>query len=235
VRREELNLYLDSLLALAPAEQGAVSGSQGGSPRALRRLLIGLAEEAESLPELIREWLFELNRGSDAALEIRILFQLRYQDLGEIFNLSFKEITQLLRSQRAQILGAYLKREDSQAGGVSCFLVDQLLSPWVDSEWDNLAGMDKLGAHLFLCSSCAERLQMVRDLNAQILKRRVRDKTIAIEEWRKTIRELRRDLRRRSLRVGIITILILSALIATLVVLIQRPEKTPNIYEITEP
>jgi hypothetical protein len=197
--------------------------------------LIELAEEAQDLPELVREWLFELNRGLDASLELKVLFQFHYADLGQIFNLSFKEVTQALRSQRAALLGSYLKREASQAGGISCFLVDQLLSPWVDSEWDNLAGMDRLGVHLLSCPSCSERLQLYRDLNSKILQRRGLFPLIRPEEWGRVLRLARQRRRFQAWRAVFIVALILGGVSAALLVLSQRPEKTPNVYEITEP
>ncbi len=220
VKVDELNLYIDSLMAIAKKPD--------------RELLIELAEQNDNLKDLLRDWLWEQDRGSDATLELKNLFQLRYEDLGEIFNLSFKEVTQLLRTQRAAALGAYLKREDSQAGGISCFLVDQLLSPWVDSEWDNLSGMDKLGEHLRLCPSCRHRLQDYRELNGRILARREPVELMSQEEWAAGLKKLRQRRRKQRLKVSLILILILGLIAGLSALILKQPEKTPNVYEITE-
>ena len=219
---EEVNLYIDPLMAVA-------------FKRPDRSLLVELAEESEGLEDLLRNWLWEQDRGSDAALEIKNLFQLRYDDLGRIFSLNFKEVTQLLRTQRAESIGAYVKREDSHAGGISCFLVDQLLSPWVDSEWDNLLGLDQVGRHLEICTSCSRRLHEYRELNAKILAKRMAVPLLFEDEWVRTLKRLRRVARKRHLKVFSAILLILAAIVALWILVAQRPEKTLNVYEITEP
>lgn len=214
-------MYLDSLWVFA-------------KPEARRALLIELAFEAQDIRELLVDWLWENDRGSEVALQAHLLFQLDYASLGEIFNLGFKEATQLVRTQRNERLGSMLTRADTDEGGISCFLVEQLLSPWIDSEWDNLNEVDKMRLHLDRCPSCRPRLEAYRNLNHEILQSRQIQEPVSESEWSHVLRTVFRDRRRRRWRTILVVLLTILLFGGLVFYLSSGPEEMPNIYEINE-
>lgn len=228
MNRDELNIYIDAYLGLS------------SDPKAARRTLIEEASGVETPLELIRRWILLQSVGVDQILELKSWFGLSYSDLGEILHVSAKEVGQLLRKQRAALLPAYpspgsLQEGDEAAfGGISCFMVEQHMSAWVDGELQDIPILRSLKVHLASCEACTARLEAYRELQASILKQRAPQASISQKEWDET---LEAALRRFRIFLGrTVGVVILVIVVGTLGVwaLRSKSEKMPNIYEIPE-
>lgn len=221
--RHSLNLYLDGYLALS---------DHGDRDRSL---LIEEAAKAQNHDELLRDWLWLKGAGLDRLLELKIWFGLNYQAIGEILGMSMKEVGQTLRKQRSQRLPAYPgSTELSEAGGLSCFMVEQQMSPWVDGELQDVPTLRSLKEHLQSCTGCSQRLQVYRDLQTEVLKKRFRSDSISADEWGDSIRDYQRRFRSFQLKTVFILLGLFMFFGSIWWILNQKPEKMPNIYEITE-
>lgn len=225
MRREDVNPYISTLLSLVP------SGGQA------RELLIELGAATDSMPELVADWVHLNELGLVCALRLKTWLGLDYQTLSLILGISPRELARLLRTQRLKEIGPYaLSAEDEgrKLAGVSCFMVEQQLSSWIDSEWEDRSGLKSLREHLELCEDCGQRLRSYRQLEAKIIEERQHFEPISVEEWDQVLGALSRLRRKRRFQVlAVLFILVsLAALIAWLVT--SQPKETPNIYEIEE-
>lgn len=225
MERDDLNLYLDALLSLSD------------NPEQKRGELVELAQFHSSWPNLVAEWLWTNQKGIEMALFIKIWFAWSYEELGEVFGLGFREVSQLLRSQRVARLGNYppvFEENGPQFGGVSCFMVEQQLSNWLDSEWEETKGLDSIHTHLHECQACRARLEAYRKDYSEILSARKSYPPISVEEWLRAADELARQRKRVRLQWISVIVVCLFFLGIILWMLQSQPEKMPNIYEIKE-
>ena len=201
-------------------------------------LLIEEAFEAKNLEELISDWLWTGSYDHQSALELRTWFQLNYQELGSIYELNPREIAQILRNLRAQRLQSpeLIENEAAlDATGLSCFMVEQHLSSWIDEEVSDLRSLQNMEQHLAYCEKCHQRLSAYRELHSTILQQRKHFEPVTPEEWEETIEAYFTRRRRFVLR----SLLYIGALLAIVGVLSWaiwfQQERMPNVYEINEP
>ena len=224
--REAVNTYIDAFLSMVPDSED----SQG--------LLVEEAKSADSVWELLRDWLLTNNLGFEVALQVKVWFGLNYKDLGFVMGLSSREVLQLVRTQRSQMLPSYPSVERSHQSekieGLSCFMVEQYLSPWLDGELLNDEMLAPLKAHLEKCEPCRNRLQEYRNLQSRILAERKHYNPISEDDWLDIKRNLTRRKRLRIIRwsAGVFSVLLVCSFLAW--VMWSKPEKMPNIYEIGE-
>lgn len=224
--RESLNLHLNSLLSLSR------------EPEQAREILLEMAYEHDSWEEFIAEWLLSQGCGEEQLLEIKVLLGASYERLARIFGLHYREVAQLLRTQRSQRLGAYPKRGQEAwpsregPGGLSCFMVEQYLSPWIDGEWESLGVLASIRDHLNRCPSCYKRLQQYRHLQAELLAERMQFPRVSEEEW-VAMHLQRKQKRRRRWGFSLLALIGLALLVLFIQWILQKqPERMPNIYEL---
>ncbi|TVQ80924.1 MAG: hypothetical protein EA369_01130 [Bradymonadales bacterium] len=225
--RESLNIYLRPFLALEP----------GAKDR--RQQLIEIAAEEDQLLGVLSEWLWELEGGLEQILELKLWFSLGYADLGRLFGFSEREVGQQMRTARLRHLGPYPPankgaEEVPNFGGLSCFMVEQQFSQWMDSEWEVLGSLKKMREHLDQCEACYGRLKEYRKLQKQILERLPSVEPVSEEEWQQALRAKAKRFRRQAFNwFGVIAIIFL-ILFIFLWIIQSQPEKMPNIYEIPD-
>jgi len=228
VQRKELNLYIDGLLSL-----------KSKSEEEARADLVDLAARSDSLIELLADWLWENDRGTEVALELKLWFGFSYDRLADLYGKSVRELAQLLRNQRFALLGPYpplelLSEGAAQSLELSCFMVEQRLSFWVDGEWEDVAGLSQLNVHLSGCTACQERLNRYRELQSRVMSERKSFRAFEIEEWKRLFEASKKRQTKRRLQWAL-AVIILVGLIGVFVGIIKkRPEVMPNIYEISD-
>lgn len=228
MQREEINIYIDGFLSLVPL-------SESLTDRELRTQLIEAAQGAENLETLIQDWLLLHDLGLEKTEEVFNFFRLNYRQLTHIFSRGEREVGQLLRSLRILRLPTYPPAqralETSQHSGLSCFMVEQQLSGWLDGEIQDQRMVSQLQAHLLGCDPCRERRDAYRNLQAQqFLKKRIHPAISALE-WQQTLQDLAKA-RRRFWRAVIfygVSAVVVGALIITFFWV--KPDALPNIYE----
>src|SRR5690606_35630732 len=89
-----------------------------------------------------------------------------------------------------------------QIAGLSCFIVEQYLSPWMDGEIEDGQLRESLKAHLSACSDCHNRLEEYRQLQSRVLAERRSFEPIKEEEWQWGISDLKRRHRKRLVKVS---------------------------------
>lgn len=225
MNREELNQLIDGLLSLAPP----------GSEK--RRELVELATLQPSWIGLVSEWLWLNQRSLEAAIYLKVWLGWPYRRIGEVYGLDFREVSQLIKSQRMERLGSYPPPQEEEVpdyAGISCFMVDQNLSPWIDSEWEKSYGLAQVYQHVEACKHCLARRELYWKLQSQILEERRSVPPIDVEEWTK-IREAFGFRQRKKLIKWMILLFFIFFVLGTILWMIQsQPEKMPNIYEIGE-
>lgn len=221
-----INCFRNGLLGLAPYGT------------AQRKLLIEEGAAAANLMELLEEWIWTYNIRESEVLKLKVWLGLSTADLAEVFRRSHRDISQLLRNQRAAYLPTYpapdRAQETSQVLGLSCFMVEQYLSAWIDQELIEVKVGETLMGHCHACEPCRTRLQMYRDLQETILKERPSYPPIEPNEWSEALAELRQAEKRQIRR--IISFLVAVVLLASVLawVFLSKPEKIPNVYELPE-
>lgn len=230
MRREELNMFLDGLLSLSPDQS-----------KDSRKLLIELASVSGSYSELLAEWLSFHDFWKDKILEIKTWMGLSYFQLMTLFNCSHREVGRILSAKRSQQLPPYPAktlsstappRQDDEIEGISCFMVEQHLSSWIDGEWETYSEVSKIQKHLDACPACRQRLQDYRSLHQVVLKQRRSYEAVSEREWRATLEELQRLKVRRRFRYILSFSFIILVVVGIFYLVEAQPEKMPNIYEI---
>lgn len=225
MEREELNIYIDGLLSLSEA------------PDEARSQLIELAFFHDDWPTFLAEWLWLNHKAIDVAWKLKSWFAWSYSELAEVFALDFREFGRTLRSQRLERLGPYPSASQDELphyGGLSCFMVEQQLSNWIDSEWEDTTGLHPIHRHLSECTPCKERLYAYRKLQAEVLTERAKFEPITAEEWLKAYRRVQKKKWQARRQWTVVMLLALAFLAIILWMLQSQPEKMPNIYEIKE-
>jgi hypothetical protein len=220
VLRQSLNVYLSSFLSLAKDQNVA------------RLILIREAISADSLRELIQEWAWIQDLDQNSALKLKLWFQLTYTELAEVFGITAREVSQLIRNQRVAMLPNY-RPEGGTSGEFSCFMLEQHLSPWMDGEVRDTKTIESIFSHTQKCFECRKRLEGFRNLQSSLLDSRIQTEEIAEAEWSEALRILQRERasqRNRIVLIGI-SLILLSLFIAWAI--FSKPDKMPNIYEIT--
>lgn len=225
MRRSDLNLFLDAYLAFVQSPEKLAEA---------RRYLIELAIESEDPMSLLSSWLWGQRKGLDTALYVKLWFGLGYSELGELYGLSSREIGQILRSQRIALLGSYppLEQEKKEISGISCFMLEQRMSEWVDSEFEDLSSLSDLREHLDKCPNCEERLSFYRRLQTQILDKRLAQPQITQTEWDQVKSEMKRLALREKIKFFSMTVIGLLILSLAIWIYIRSGDKMPNVYEI---
>jgi len=223
-----LNLYLDGFLSLPRKVDDSLDLQ--------RKTLIEEAAFSENLLDLLEEWLWLYEMGADRALRLKLWFRLSDRQLAELFHLGSLDISQVLRNERSALLPHYHPSDQSGAPvGFSCFMVDQHLSTWIDSEISDLRTLAVMDEHLGKCPDCHSRLQAHRKLHAEILQQKLSFRAVDEDEWLSTLNAYRSRVRRRWSRLFVYMIVFASVLGSFGWFLWSKPEKMPNIYEIREP
>jgi len=226
--REQLNLYLDGLLSLSRYPDDIS-----------RERLVQVCGDSESFEELLGEWIWVNGLSPEILLNLKLWFGLRYQNLADLFGLSIREVDQMLRGLRVRELGGYpelshLNKDAPDSGRISCFMVEQRLSAWVDTEWEDLTGLKDLQAHLERCQNCRERLKSYRRLQMKILGERKEFLAISEEEWSQLQQRIgRQKIRNRAKWLASVIIAII-VFIGIVWVINSKSERAPNIYEIID-
>jgi len=230
---ETLNLYLDGLLSLVLEHKAEFQ------ERDLRALLIEESAQALSFSDLVYEWLSLHSLSEEEALKMKIWFALPYKDLAEILSISTREVGQLLRTQRSLLLPNRVLRDEQQQsppqiGGLSCFMIEQHLSVWIDGEIQDATTEESLRGHLKQCRECRGRLEEYRTLQEKLLSQRQSFPSIAEEEWSNVLRmaKVRRRQRIAKSSAYFLVVCVLCFLIVW--VFWSKAAKTPNIYDIQE-
>lgn len=216
---QDLNVYKDTLLSLS----GALPGH--------RELLIRTAYESEDLRELLQEWLWLNDLGLSAAYPLKAWMGLSYRELGDVFGVSGREVGQAVRAHRAP---SYQRDTGDIFAELSCFMVEQYLSSWIDVEIPEAKLNLQMQEHLRQCKSCRERLELYRVRDANLLESRRKHPSISEEEWANVLKAWRLDQRRRWIKLGVWIGVLIALLIILALVVWSKPEKMPNIYEIQE-
>jgi len=223
VQRQDLNVHLSNFFSLVP------EGDAG------REALIVLAANSSSFQQLLREWLWEQDLGLDQILQLKTYFTLGYMDLGKLFGLERREVAQQLRSRRLEVLGSYprIDQGDFSDGpaGLSCFMVEQQLSQWLDCEWEELSSLAPIRKHLEFCPACSHRLQSYRELHRNLLEKRASPSAISEREWIATLLKYKRVRRKKVFKWLAILATLAAILILFVWIIQQQPERMPNIYE----
>jgi len=223
--REELNQLIDGLLSLAPQ-----------SPEK-RRELVELATLQPDWVGLVSEWLWLNQRSLEAAIYLKVWLGWTYRRIGEVYGLDFREVSQLIKSQRMESLGSYPPPQEEEVpdfAGISCFMVDQNLSPWIDSEWEKSYGLSQVYQHIEACKHCRSRRELYWKLQSKILEERRSTLPVEESEWSEIRGALRSRQRKKVIKWVSILLLIFSLLGIILWMIQSQPEKMPNIYEIEE-
>ena len=219
MNRGGLNLYLEGLLSLSSDKSTA------------RLILIREALSAASLVELLQEWVWIQGLDHTSALKLKIWFQLSYRELSEVFNCSIREVVQLLRNQRLQLLPVY-RPEKAAQGVMSCFMVEQYLSVWMDCEISERKTIEDITDHLKACSSCHDRLIQFRNLQSLILNSRGEASEIDEMEWNEALRYFQSENRKRLWKITVFGMVVLAVSLLLAWAIFAKPEKMPNVYEI---
>ena len=144
-----------------------------------------------------------------------------------------ERIGQKLRNLRAELVPPLLTLAEGEViEGISCFMVEQYLSSFIDSEIADFQSLKLVRKHLDRCRLCNERLHTYRSLQSQILASRLVFTKVEESEWqgRKNFDAHRR---RISLFKALFTFLLLLAFAGFIAwVFWSKPEKMPNVYEI---
>lgn len=226
MNRESLNLFFERLFILTDESDSA------------RADIIEIASESEDATQFLQEWLWSVGVGLDQALEIKLAFGFTYAELGELFGLSSREVGQQLRARRLKELGPYPRVDQGdfsvEEGGLSCFMLEQHLSQWLDCEWEDLSLLPKIKAHLRLCPACKGRLQSYRQFHQSLLDRFPSVSPVSETEWNRVLEESRVARRKKLLKWGLILFAMLFVLAIFVWIIRQQPETMPNIYEIPE-
>ncbi len=216
---------LDGLLSLTPATSEK------------RQELIELSIVQPSWVGLVSEWLWLNQKSLEMALYLKVWLGWSYRRIGQVYGLSFREVSQLIKSQRIERLGSYpppMDQEVHDHAGISCFMVDQNLSPWVDSEWEKSYGVSQVYQHLEICSFCKTRRDRYWKLQTEILAQRRSFEPVTEDEWRKTRSALFSRQRKKFAQLLAIFFLIFFVIGIILWMIQSQPEKMPNIYEIED-
>lgn len=226
---DQVNFYIEGLLSLVEQPEAADIGD-------LRSQLIEEAAYSDDILDLLRQWLVVHDLGLESALKAKVWLALSYQDLGEVFGIKARELAQVLRAQRAAYLPTYppvSKALDSEEiSGVSCFMVEQHLSQWMDAEIIDVRMIQTMRVHLDECKTCNERLEAYRGLQRKILQQRKSWPGLSKLEWNSAL-AIQDQKRRRFLRTLILygfAILIVAVVVT--VFFASRPDRMPNVYEI---
>jgi len=226
---DQVNFYIEGLLSLVDSPEDS---SIGG----LRGQLIEEAAYSKDILELLRQWLAVNDLGADAALKVRVWFALSYQQLGQVFGIKPRELAQVLRTQRTLYLPTYppvsKALESQEISGVSCFMVEQHLSQWIDSEITDVRMIQAVRAHIDDCLHCESRLEAYRDLQKKILLQRKSWPALSDLEWETALQAERQRHTKfvRTLILYGVAILIVAGVV--IVFFASRPDKMPNIYEL---
>lgn len=229
--RETLNTYTDGLVGLA-LDPDAKNLAE------VRRVFIEEGAQAENCVELLEEWIWIHNLRESEAHKIKVWLGLNYLELATAFHRTVRDIAQLLRNQRSEALPSYPSHEQAQdnrqIAGLSCFMVEQNLSAWLDQEFLDSKTGENIILHTQACPLCRERLQVYRDQHSQLLANRPNLPPISEEEWDKTQQLLSQERRRRLLQVAAVIFVVLAISIILAWVLWAKPERMPNIYELPD-
>jgi len=229
MEREQINVYIEPLLNLVPSE--AVNQASD-----IRSQLIEEAVSSDDFEDLVRQWLAVHDQDETVALRLKTWFSLSYSQLGRILNLSAKDVSQVLRGQRTQHLPTYppvsKSLETATIGGLSCFMVEQSLSAWIDSEVQDSRQVANLQIHLNACGDCRDRLAAYRQLHQWLLHQRQSWPSVTELEWNDALRTLER--RRKKFIQTVLFYVGLAALIGLIAFgfFWSQPIEAPNIYEI---
>jgi hypothetical protein len=226
MQRENVNLFFSRLFILVPE-----------SPHS-RAKIIEIAAESEDVFDFLRDWLWTVGAGMDHILELKLAFGWTYAELGKLFGLSPREIGQQIRSKRLRSLGAYPRVDQGdfsvEQGGLSCFMLEQHLSQWLDCEWEDLGLLPKIKDHLRLCPACKHRLKEYRRIHENLLAQFLPVAPIEAEEWEQVLSVAQRNKRIKILKWAAILAGLVGLLIIFIWIIRQQPETMPNIYEIPE-
>ncbi len=226
MRYEDLNTYWDGLLAL---------GKRFSRAEEARAQLIEEASSSDSLEDLVEQWVLVNDLGQPQLLQLKIWLQMSYSQLAQVFRCSQREIAQWLKAQRALYLPAYpvgSQAAAESADGLSCFMVEQYLSQWMDAEIFDVRTIQSLRQHLSDCPGCQDRLELYRQLQSKILSSRPSYQAISDHEWRDTLRSYQRRERRWMVRLILYAFLIVLLTVVGITWLVLVPEKSPNIFEL---
>lgn len=230
VERDETNIYIEGLLSLLdPADWE-------GSEREVRTQLIVEAHFSAQLEDLLSQWilLHELRR--ERVLWLKVWLSLSYAQLGRVYGVSAKEIGQWLRALRVEKLPTYppisKALETQEVSGISCFMVEQHLSLWLDAEISDMRVITQVRQHLDRCLDCQMRLEAYRHQHEVLLRQRRRAPGFSKLEWDSALLEYRKGRRKfwRRFFVFAVGAIIVAIILGAL--LLSRPDRMPNIYEI---
>lgn len=226
MRYQDLNSYWDGLLAL---------GRRFSKAEEARAQLIEEASSSDSLEDLVEQWVLVNDLGQPQLLQLKIWLQMSYSQLAQVFRCGQREIAQWLKAQRSLYLPAYPVGQPmtaEHADGLSCFMVEQYLSQWIDAEIFDVRTIQSLRQHLSDCSACQERLELYRQLQSKILSSRPSYQAISDQEWRETLNAHRRRERRWLVRLILYVAAIVLLALVGIVWVVLVPEKSPNIFEL---
>lgn len=227
MERHELNLHIESLLSLVP------EGHRGDY--ALRSQLIEEALSSKNWEELLQQWLTVNDMGRETALPLKIWLGFNYSSLGRVFDLSSKDLSQVLRTQRASFMPPYpppaRSQDTEEISGISCFMVEQHLSQWMDTEVVDSRIVVSMKEHFDECEACRERLSLYRELQKKILAKRKHWPSISSQEWQDSLVELTRRRRRFWQKFALYAGVLLIVIVLLLFFLVLKNEDAPNIYE----
>ncbi len=191
---------------------------------------------ADHLLNLLQDWLLMQDLNLESILKVQAFFGLTYQQLGQVFNQGPREIAQAIRAQRLLGLSSYPPVEkaldNEEISGLSCFMVEQQLSAWIDSEVQDMRVVQQLHGHFTNCTGCSQRLQEFRDHKHRTLKMRQSFPPVSEWEWNDSLAEMQRVRKRfwRSFAVYSLFAIVLVGVIVTF--LWVRPADVPNVYEV---
>lgn len=224
---QKLNAYRDAFLSLS-----SVTADQLPERR---QWLVLAGDDAQNLSELVQSYVWDFGILEDEILSFKTWFALDYRAFGEILGRSPREVGQLLRQVRVAELETYppVERafESNQLGGLSCFMVEQHLSAWVDNELQDPSIKEQMEIHLTHCEPCAARLQVYRGLQSKILSARRVFPPLTDEEVSRIRERSKREERRALFKVASVMAIAASLAVVGVWIALSGHEKMPNVYE----
>ncbi len=215
----ELNVYLDGILSLSPDSDDT------------RWQLAELYDPSFTLVDLLRELHIIYGWSDSTVYAAKVWFSLSYADLAQIYSLDEKSISQIMRSERMRGLPPYRPQTTTSAGALSCFMVDQLLSPFIDLEIQESSVRGAVQEHLAGCDACSGRLAFIRQLDAVKWKERKAFKPFSYQEWEALQQLVKERDRFERGQWSVLAGLIFMTLGFAIWFLASSPAELPNIYE----
>jgi len=122
-------------------------------------------------------------------------------------------------------------KSSHEFGGISCFVFEQSMSRWLDSEFEDFSQLPKFQEHLDKCHSCQSTLEAFRKGDKELYRSKQRYPVMSQREFDETKRRAQQQWRKARVKAAVFTFLIVGFLALIFYFLFQSHGPTPNVFE----